>query len=174
MNSLFGCAVRLQQRTYRQKNFLIIYQSARTITNALKSKSLSITNQQQFCFEFDSNELKENIRKSYSIGIADVFKFDKNDGAVPVPRFDELHTKDEVMGCINYIVYVSKIGRSPTQFIKQKSLQQFLVQMQPHIEYMSADELIISIIALHLANVPLHHPAAQDITIGIARKLKGK
>lgn len=164
INSLFRFALRLNRRIHYQKTTSIVYSNTRTVSKEFNIKT-PVNEKQAFVYEYNSGELKENIRKTN--GTLNESSFPK------LPKLEGLSAKSEVISYIYYVIYLAKLGYCPVQVIGDGNLELLLVQIRTFIDQMTANELVASLVAFHLAKVPLHHPIARELTIRVTSTLKG-
>lgn len=90
-----------------------------------------------------------------------------------------LKTKgDNDQHVINYIILAAKNGHNVEDMVKlaaqENSFDAFLNRLDGVIEKMTADEVVSTLIAFNLSNIPLYHPINRRLTVKTSHMLNGK
>lgn len=122
-----------------------------------------------FRYHYEVNELFERLNGKYSL--SSEFRSDS--------LKDVLYAhEDNAQHVINYLILAAKCGHNVEEMvdlaIKQNYFDPFLNRLSGTIDEMTHEEVVSSLIAFNLSNVPLYHPINRQLTIQSAHLLRGK
>lgn len=124
---------------------------------------------QHFRYHYEVNELSERLNSKYSP--SSEFRSDSFKDVL------DAH-KDNTQHVINYLILAAKFGHNVKEMVdlatQQSYFDPFLNRLNGTIDEMSADEVVSSLIAFNLSNLPMHHPINRRLSIQSGHLLSGK
>lgn len=160
---------RICQRFYSESKYVV---SAKCMRKYSSIPWKYQTTQSSFIYEVDENALAIELEKCAIVNNNSMSK-----RLNEINELDKFESKDNAMQVINYIIYTEKINQNAKQIQSSTDKQyfnKFLPLLEQFVPCMQADELVSSLIALSIADVPLHHPTNRALTIQISKALKGE
>lgn len=90
---------------------------------------------------------------------------------------ENIESIEDIQFVLRTIILAAKFGNKTDatlgERIQETSLKRIQDRLSPHVEKMGADEVVSTLVALQILNVPLHHQVSQKILIRITHLLKG-
>lgn len=131
----------------------------------------------EFRYQYESSELVEKLKSlskcdeissASSIKIANLLDFWKS---------QKITSEDDIQAIITSLILAAKLDENVEVIVPKAlgefALSRFLVHLDDCIEQMSVNDVVSSLVALHLLNIPLHHPVNRKLVIRISNMLKG-
>lgn len=149
--------------------------------SALNKSVDKIQTLDSFQYQYESNELIGTLEaltmnsKAFSI---DQFH---TENSLLFSNQQIIQSKDDVQLIVTALILAAKTGQNVEHFINNKfgentihRLLDYLEHSSGCIEAMTADEIVQCLIALHLLNIPLHHPINRKLIAIVSNMLRGK
>lgn len=134
-----------------------------------------------FQYQYESNELIGRLEaltknsKAFSIDQLHI------ENALLFSNKQMIQSKDDVQVIITALILAAKTGQNVEHFVNYKFGENFIQRLLDYlecsnncIETMKADEVVQCLIALHLLNIPLHHPITRKLITIVSNMLRGK
>lgn len=133
---------------------------------------------QKFQYQYELSELVEKLKILSKCNVI------SSDGDVQVENLQDflktqsIESKDDVQAIVTSLIIAAKLGQNVENFVEkalgETALKSFLDHSDACIEQMTADDVVSSLIALNLLNVPLHHPVNRKLIIRVTNMLRGE
>lgn len=119
---------------------------------------------------YSINELLENVE----ISTKNVLSSSSCDASNEIRLKDLLNSDSQYRSIVNSVILIEKCGRLGNSIEESNCLQPFFNHLRTSIADMTAEDVVSTLIALNLLNVPLHHSINQELIIRITNMLKGR
>lgn len=129
------------------------------------------SNVKQSKYIYSINELLENVNISTKHALSPSSSCDASN---EIRLKDLLNSDSQCRSIVNSVILIEKCGRLGSSIEESSSLQPFFNHLHTSVPEMTADDVVSTLIALNLLNVPLHHTINQELIIRVTNILKGR
>lgn len=145
---------------------LLTFRLLKLQSRNLRFTKLFSSNVKQSKYIYSINELLENVNNSTKHALSSPSN--------EIRLKDLLSSNSQYRSIVNSVILIDKCGRLSSLIEESNSLQPFFNHLRTSIAEMTAEDVVSTLIALNLLNVPLHHTINQELIIRLTNILKSR
>lgn len=164
-------------QNHNAHNPSICFKPIRTFSY-LNRSAAKVQTTQTFRYQYELSELVDKLKTLSKCDVISSSSDVQIEHLLDFLKSQTIESKDDVQAIVTSLIIAAKLGQNVENLVEkalgETALKAFLDHSDACIEQMTADDVVSSLIALNLLNVPLHHPVNRKLIIRVTNMLKGE